>query len=182
MRKQIIVNEIKLWKENKMIPQEYCDFLLALYSEDIQDQESSENIRKSKSRVVSKDILPILGVYLLVVCLLSIAVFVIYFTEFPFILQTVILTVFVGFLLWACFYYSNKEFYFGIFLIGTALLLLLLTVQLNDHLFHHNRSILYIMLFIHCILWLIVGKKFKLLFFTLSGIVGIIIIIISIVI
>ena len=29
-RKQIIINEIHYWKKNHLLPEQYCDFLLAL--------------------------------------------------------------------------------------------------------------------------------------------------------
>ena len=32
-RKQIIIKEIGYWKNNKLLPEQYCDFLLALYTE-----------------------------------------------------------------------------------------------------------------------------------------------------
>ncbi len=32
-RKQIIINEIEYWKEHHLLPEQYCDFLLALYTE-----------------------------------------------------------------------------------------------------------------------------------------------------
>ncbi|GAB2573182.1 hypothetical protein [Gracilibacillus alcaliphilus] len=32
-RKQIIISEIQHWKENQVLPEQYCDFLLALYSQ-----------------------------------------------------------------------------------------------------------------------------------------------------
>ena len=40
-KKQIILNEILFWKQNKLLPEQYCDFLLKLYTEgeDIKQQE-----------------------------------------------------------------------------------------------------------------------------------------------
>ncbi|PKC51915.1 hypothetical protein RhiirA1_482678 [Rhizophagus irregularis] len=32
-RKQIILNEILFWKQNKLLPEHYCDFLMTLYTE-----------------------------------------------------------------------------------------------------------------------------------------------------
>ena len=32
-RKQIILNEITFWKQNKLLPEHYCDFLMTLYTE-----------------------------------------------------------------------------------------------------------------------------------------------------
>ncbi|MDO7488118.1 hypothetical protein Q5O89_24630 [Peribacillus frigoritolerans] len=31
MRKKIIIQEINSWKESRMLPEQYCNYLLALY-------------------------------------------------------------------------------------------------------------------------------------------------------
>ena len=38
-RKQIILNEITFWKQNKLLPEHYCDFLMTLYTEGNQEDE-----------------------------------------------------------------------------------------------------------------------------------------------
>lgn len=47
-KKQIIINEILFWKQNKLLPEHYCDFLMTLYTEgeDIQLQ-NHISIKKS---------------------------------------------------------------------------------------------------------------------------------------
>ena len=47
-RKQIIINEIIYWKKNRMLPEHYCDFLLALYTKGngLQDQSSKIAFKK----------------------------------------------------------------------------------------------------------------------------------------
>lgn len=32
-RRTIIINEIKYWKKNQLLPEHYCNFLLMLYTE-----------------------------------------------------------------------------------------------------------------------------------------------------
>ncbi|MEK4065574.1 hypothetical protein [Peribacillus sp. FSL R5-0717] len=32
MRKKIIIQEINSWKESRMLPEQYCNYLLALWS------------------------------------------------------------------------------------------------------------------------------------------------------
>ena len=41
-RKQIIISEIKYWKQNKLLPEHYCDFLITLYAQ------GEENERRNK--------------------------------------------------------------------------------------------------------------------------------------
>lgn len=45
-RKTIIIKEIMTWKENRMLPEQYCDYLLTLYTEGDHPQQS--NSKKSK--------------------------------------------------------------------------------------------------------------------------------------
>ncbi|UOQ47425.1 hypothetical protein MUN88_15300 [Gracilibacillus caseinilyticus] len=46
-RKQIIVNEIHYWKSHKLLPDHYCDFLLALYTEGHGDGENQKLKKQS---------------------------------------------------------------------------------------------------------------------------------------
>ena len=32
-RKRMIISEIKYWKQNKLLPEHYCDFLITLYAQ-----------------------------------------------------------------------------------------------------------------------------------------------------
>lgn len=174
-RKQIIVNEIKMWKETKMIPQEYCDFLLAIYTEG-----NEANTRKQNG--AGKSVKKQAAVSVFILALIAIAVFVIYFTELHFILQTGILTAFVGCLLFLGIHYANKEIFYPVFFVGAAIILLLLSVFLNEKVFGNHRYTLYLLLFANCGLWLAAGKAYKLLYFTLSGLLGLAILLVSIVI
>ena len=47
-RKQIIIKEIGYWKNNKLLPEQYCNFLLALYTEGIGLNEINRSFKKSK--------------------------------------------------------------------------------------------------------------------------------------
>ncbi|MGE8206217.1 hypothetical protein ACQKP0_16955 [Heyndrickxia sp. NPDC080065] len=170
-RKETIIKEILYWKEHKMLPDHYCDYLLALYSEG----ELKKDLSKRKKGFNK------LAVFLFLISLsFVVSLFVIYFTEIDFILQTMILTSFVVLFLILGFYYSKKEFWYSIFYIGAALILLLLSVHLNRKLFNQNTLTLYITLFLNCFIWLITGWKLKLVFFIVSGIIGIITLIIYI--
>ncbi|KYD11580.1 hypothetical protein MXL46_02965 [Heyndrickxia sporothermodurans] len=170
-RKEVIINEIIYWKNHKMLPDHYCDYLLALYSEgELNNEISDVNKRKHGGKF---------GIFLFILCLIvSVSLFVIYFTELAFILQTMILTSFVVFLLILGFYYSNKEFWYSIFYIGAAFLFLLLSIHIIEKLFNNNSLALYITLFFNCFIWLLTGWRMKLLYFIISGVLGILVLII----
>lgn len=170
-RKETIMNEIQYWKKHQMLPDHYCDFLLALYSE---GQYSSNSKRENN------DLWKIILCFVLITFLLCTSVFVIYFTEFIFVLQTMILTSFVVLLLSLGIYYSKKRYWYTFFYIGAAMQLLLLSVFLSEKLLRNEPFMLWIILLANCLLWILAGWKLKLFYFIASGIVGIVILIIYI--
>ncbi|MFC8563584.1 hypothetical protein [Peribacillus frigoritolerans] len=47
MRKKIIIQEINSWRESRMLPEQYCNYLLALYGQDeIPPSKSNETASK----------------------------------------------------------------------------------------------------------------------------------------
>lgn len=47
---KLIVNEIKHWRKNKLLPEQYCDFLLALY---LQGEEDAHHERSTQKSIIS---------------------------------------------------------------------------------------------------------------------------------
>lgn len=167
MKKEIIINEILIWKENNMLPPHYCDYLLALYTQGEDFTESGRRARSQRIHLTSAA---------LAIMLLPISIFVLYFTEFSFILQTVVLTSFVGFLLLLAIYFSRKKILVPVFFLGAAVMLLLLSLELNTYFFAGNPFTLYGILFLNCLLWLYTGMKLRLIYFTMSALLGFVVI------
>lgn len=165
-KKEIIISEILLWKENHMLPPHYCDYLLALYT---QGEEYSELGRRAKIKQVH------MTSALLAFLLLPVAVFILYFTELSFLLQTVILTSFVGSLLLLALFFSKKKVLSPFLFLGAAIVLLLLSLELNARMFENQPSSLYILLLANCLLWIYTGLKLRLVYFTVSGSLGLIV-------
>lgn len=169
-RRKIIVKEIEYWKQSHMLPEQYCNYLLALYTEG----DAQPEVKKSGSlhaNVIS---------YVMHLLILSISLFVIYFTELSFILQMGILTSLLVVSISSIFYYiriGNKN-HFAI--ISTLLLLLLTTVEGGSLIEGSNALVLYTITLFNCLLWISLGKKLKLIYLSVSGIVGIILLVISI--
>lgn len=172
IRKKIIVNEIHYWKNNKMLPEQYCNYLLALYTEGTDSDETDEVTTKTRGKIRLH--------YFAVIPLVLLALFVIYFTALPIGMQIAILSVLVLIGLGFSIYFSKKGLLFQVPLIASALLALLGSVELTSRALPHNHLALYIVIVINCCLWLLAGKTLKLLYFSISGVLGIIIIIISI--
>src|SRR6478672_1729724 len=165
-RKQIIIKEIGYWKKNKLLPEQYCDFLLALYTEGTGLNEKSN---KSKNR--KKVFLWLLTI--------PIIVFIVYFTELSLILQIVFAIVFILIGIYLTFYLRRSGLLFHIPLIISALLLLFVSVELTLTNFPKSTIILYSILMVNCFMWLVGGWKFKQIYFTISGVLGLLLITIS---
>jgi hypothetical protein len=167
-RKDIIVKEILYWKDNRMLPEHYCDYLLALYTEG--------NRPKNKARKAK-------GFYFLNIILLlliPLSLLFIYFTELSFILQMGLLIFFTITGVSLAIYFTNKGIAPQLPLAVSGLILLLMSVELASHFFPHHNTALYGALMLNCLLWIAAAWKFRQHYFGISGVVGLIIIAISI--
>lgn len=161
MRKEVIIQEINFWKNHKMLPETYCDFLLTLYSGGA-GQPDIENVKpKSQNKVF---ICVFLGI--LIGCNLVLN----YFTHFSFAMQMTAAVISVIMLTAFCIYTDNRTF-LQIGLLMGALLFVLSTVQAAEYFDLGNVS-LFTMLLANCVLWIVVGKKFCLSYFWIAGFLG----------
>ncbi|MCM3394095.1 hypothetical protein MKY20_09855 [Cytobacillus sp. FSL W8-0315] len=169
-RKKVIVNELLYWKKSRMLPDRYCDYLLALYTEGSQPKE----IKKHKS---------VMGLYLanlIFLLLIPISALLIYFTELSIILQTAILFLFIFTCIFFVFYFFRKAKLMHIPIISAALNLLMGSVALVSEVYRENQKALYAALVINCVLWLFAGLKLKFQYLWISGALGCFLIVISI--
>ncbi|QED48669.1 hypothetical protein [Cytobacillus dafuensis] len=170
-RKKIIVNEIVNWKKNRLLPEQYCDYLLALYTEGNQ-QEEMEGSGKNKNFFWENHYLFLL--------LIPLSVFLIHFTELSIILQMTFSLLFVFTAILFTFYFFRKGILLQIPLFVAALIILLASVEFFSSVYPDSPLLLYFNLIINCIIWMITGWKLKLPSFSISGILGFILIVIFI--
>ncbi|MGR9049340.1 hypothetical protein ACQ4XT_11985 [Halobacillus faecis] len=172
-RTNIIIDEIRYWKQNQLLPDEYCNFLLALYTQG-ESQENEESTEGSQS----------LAFYMLMAMnafLLPLSFLVIYFTEMGIILQTVVLSSFViGVWIHIRWLQYKKSDWLFVPLLNGALILLLLTVHLNQNIIGLGWPF-YITLASNLIFWLFLGWLWKVKTLFYSGVIGFIFLIIYIV-
>lgn len=97
-RRETIIREIEYWKRSRLLPEHYCNYLLALYTE---GDASLSPRRPLRSRLEASLCL-----------LLPAAALAIYFTELSFVLQTLLCALFS---LFACFFAggggTNENFF-----------------------------------------------------------------------
>lgn len=166
-RRDIIVKEIQLWKESKLLPAEYCDFLLALYTQGDFENAEPTTFRK---RIHWQQLFQAL-----ILILLPLSFLVIYFTELDIIMQTGLLSSFVviGFIqVWWGRHIQSPLHHIP--LIVSLLIALLLSVTVVHQLFDSNRTIFTIVA-LHCLLWGWIGKRFNLPYLLISCVIGIIV-------
>ncbi|KOY80929.1 hypothetical protein I6G82_04660 [Lysinibacillus macroides] len=171
-RKKIILNEILFWKQNKLLPEHYCDFLAALYTEGA-DLEELEPVQHPKQAVLPtekrKMILLVAGL-----CMAIIAMLAVYFTITS---LTLILTIVVG--ISACILFiialrmAHKQHLLApAFHLLAAILFFSMSIRICTTYFSGNNIVLFCLIAANCVIWLWSGLKMKLLYFTVSGALG----------
>ena len=165
-RKQVIINEINFWKQNNMLPEHYCDYLLAIYTKGNKEDEHAK--QRKRSFIITE-------IYFNVLFLLMIFCSIVYTFIFPLsFTYQLILYACLNFILLIIYYVIKKwnEEQLPVF-ITAAFLLLIFEVQLNDFLFMGNVKILYLLLLLNSCIWIFIGIKKKMKLFLISGIVTI---------
>lgn len=170
-RKKIILNEILFWKQNKLLPEHYCDFLATLYAEgnDIEALEEAHPKRAVLSAEKRKMVFVALSVMIGMIVLL--------FVYFTIPSLTKILTIVVAFTAIALFIVAfqtakTNSFLAPVFHVFAAILLFCLSIQICTIYFIGNNLALFCLIALNCIAWLWSGIKMKLLYFTISGALG----------
>jgi len=168
IRKDIVLKEIRYWKEHRLLPEQYCDFLLSLYTE---GSEAEQQIYEKKSHSFKSLFIQMLYIYILLQLVITLVV--IYFTEISIDLQIAIFTVFVIICLGSVIYfYRKKHLFFHVSLIVGILILFLATVHIVSKLFSGEQLDLLFIILMNCILWIFIGFKLNLKYLIISGITG----------
>ncbi|HSH25714.1 MAG TPA: hypothetical protein VLA13_09300 [Massilibacterium sp.] len=169
-KKKIIVQEILYWKENKLLPETYCNFLLALYS-------GGDDITKKRKEKKSTRFIGIHATLSFIfIALFIFGVLVIYFTDFSFQMQMtfeVIIILFFCSMIIFLKKYRTISYHIAIFL--TALLVVIVGSEWITRIFKDYPSAPVYFTMIHCFIWIVGGKKFNILYLFYAGIGGMIV-------
>ncbi|SOC20904.1 hypothetical protein SAMN05880501_11261 [Ureibacillus xyleni] len=175
-RKKIILNEILFWKQNKLLPEHYCDFLMTLYSEgnEIEVEEDISHKKAVKAQEKRKNVILTLSVGFIAVLLLILLLVIHHYVWIIALLTGVIACVMM---ISAYILAKKNALITPILQVISALLIFGLSVKVSLTYFADQTIILFILLIANCIMWLVSGIKLKLTYFTLSGVLGLVIII-----
>jgi hypothetical protein len=175
-KKQIIINEILFWKQNKLLPEHYCDFLMTLYTEgeDIQLQ----NHISSKKSIKMKEKRKKTTISLLIMAITAaLLIFLFLMTAYFYIAAFIVGIIAILFLVYSYKFAKKHDLIAPILQVAAALLIFGISVKVSLVYFENNNVVLYSLLVANCFMWTITGIKLKLLYFTISGVLGFIIII-----
>jgi hypothetical protein len=168
-RKEIILKEIEYWKKNRLLPEQYCNYLLTLYSEG--EHQTSKDKTRFTFRLIT--ILSVLFIFLLPAALL-----VNYFTEMSFGLQTTINFILLAISITFTMFYNKKNPVCHIvFMVLAFLIFFVATIEVADNFFPTNIFILGGIIVFHCLLWFLFGKRFQLTYLKISGLIGFVLVV-----
>lgn len=170
-RKKIILNEILFWKQNKLLPEHYCDFLATLYAEgnDIEELESATHKQAVLPLEKRKMMLFIVGLCLGISVLLY---FYFIVTSWVLLLTGIVAIAAITLFIMAFRVASKNNLLAPILHIMAAILLFSLSIRLYTTYFNGNNMALFAFIAANCCVWLVSGIKMKLLYFTISGVLG----------
>lgn len=175
-RKKIILNEILFWKQNKLLPEHYCDFLATLYSEGNDVEELEEAHHKRAVLPSEKRKMLLIG---LSICMSIVALLVVYFTVPSLTMILTIIVVIAAIVLFVLAFQAARKngLLAPMFHVFAAILLFSASIQICIVYFSGNNSVLFGLIAANCAIWLWSGIKMRLLYFTISGALGLMVLV-----
>lgn len=172
-RKAIIIGEIKYWKDNRLLPEAYCDYLLALYTKGEEEETTSKSSQSKK-----KNLLTLIFLVLNVLIAPGIAFFIIYapidlMATIGLLILALVMSLGLSYIAWK--HYRIEENY--IILVLLLNLLILSMIVINQWV---TQSIIALgIIYLQLIIWIFLGVKLKNNWLLIIGILAMIISIIA---
>lgn len=164
----VIISEIKYWKEHRLLPETYCDYLLALYTngEDVKDEDHLDHPKRLSPAIMLHLILAI--------SLLPFSFLVLYFTQFHPFLQLGILLLFSIYSIWFYWYTARNGYELFFFPMLILLLQLFLLTITAANLFTDRNIIMLAVIITNFFFWFRIGKTKHIKFLQILSILCII--------
>lgn len=165
-RIDILIKEINYWKEHKLLPEVYCNYLLALYTK------GDENIEKTIKENNQNPILLIISTSILLLSVLLLSFIVIYFTSFSVIIKISVLVTFILFITMLYKVFIRYYFIRRLSLI-TLLLLMFFTTTFLSSVYITGTLLTFSIFMVNFISWFIIGRKFNMKFLVIVSILAV---------
>ncbi|PMC39656.1 hypothetical protein CJ195_07005 [Bacillus sp. UMB0899] len=164
-KKEIIIKEIQYWKGNKLLPDTYCDFLLALYTEGNHHDEKTviNSTKKNGKHIIWTSV---------VFVLFLISALVTYFTELSFVLQTVTSVFLLLASMVVTAFLLVRKGHYQLPLVITFVQLLIVSLSFVEYITEGNHFWTAFTVIINCILWVAIGGMFRIYFLLITGIIA----------
>lgn len=172
-RKKIIVDEIKYWKKSRLLPEQYCNFLLTLYTggletEDVKSQQKNVNLNQLALLIFTTIGLAIFGLTFLVI----------YFTDFSLLMQMTIVLFFSAVMFALGKWVKKYDIRFvHLYIFLTVLMVFLATIHIVVFIFPDQPDAIMWAVIFTCMVWLVIGKKYSLKYLIISGAIGLLVVI-----
>jgi hypothetical protein len=172
-RKRIIISEIKYWKQHKLLPAHFCDFLITLYTQG-EDEEDINAKSEDAILVKRKKNLNWTNIWL-VLLTAAIGGSMFSLNQYPGI--TIALAAMLTFgLLFVTLRKKRIHSVGSILYILISFMFLAMSLKLWLVFFEGQSMLLIGLLMLNCVLWIFAGRRLQLLFFTISGVAGLLLI------
>lgn len=164
-RIEIIIQEINYWKEHKILPEMYCDFLLALYTKGRDETKISISEKDEKLEFVS--ILQLTTQFFLLLT----AVVVLNMQNVRPSFQTIFLSTALLVIFWLFKLLSKKtNIYFHLSITILLVQLFLITIFLANQ-YVHFEWIISVVVICNFICWFMIGFKYKLKYLQIIAVI-----------
>lgn len=161
---EIIIQEIQYWKENKLLPDEYCDYLLALYTKG-----NTKVLAQQKRKRKTLKTVTILRICLILLMLLL--TITIYFLNLDRLMETALLVSCLFFSTWMYLLLRNQQLNTPQITVVMLALYLIASMIFSTSFFQH-RVALYIVFMIHFSFWYFLSKRMNLTFLKIVSILS----------
>jgi len=174
-RKAIIISEIKYWRDNRLLPESYCDYLLALYTEG-EGEQSDSTIEVNRNK--RQNVLIVIFLLLNIAVAPGIAFFTLYVPINLIATTTLLISALVMSL--GLSYIASKQYQIErkyTVLVLLLNLLILSMVAINQWVI--NATVTLVIIYLQLITWIALGIKTKNNWLLILGILGMIISIVA---
>lgn len=171
---EIIVKEIKYWREHHLLSEEKCDFLLALYTQGEETYQESAGPKKRRQFQNIASLVTLLW-------LIPLSFIITYFTDFYEILQMVIFILFISFSFWAYNHFKKNEFPFEYVALLTGLMMILYTSVFLTKTLTETTIIIECVIFVNFLIWVWIGWKNQFKYVLIIGSIALLFLLISII-
>ena len=152
VKRAIILKEIERWRSSKLLPDHYCDFLRNLYIEQDDESDKQAGSWQGSLHLSLKGILFSLGLASLIL------LFLLYFTSFRPVMQTILSVVLVGILIAIGLIKKNKQPILSFAALGSSCLLTLVLGLMILVTFDMQGEVASVLLIVVCsCIWLAIG-------------------------